>query len=246
MADETKKNEWEDDWDWDDDWEDEDDYKPEDITSYIKTEVDEKTLEKINELMIELPKKPNPMAGKVAIDERTFNFCIKAAYNSMLSAMAELHNLVYPKPKEDIYGYERIPGVPGAVAEEKDGIVKITVPLVLPHAVKKYIVEKKQKRLWINMITYACAKAKINTCFEKAVCIIKIFALNNSTRWDVDNIMHKHVIDGIREAGLIPDDNFRNLAVFLKGDQDDKNPRTEILVCDENKLNVKYGNIGLF
>lgn len=54
-------------------------------------------------------------------------------------------------------------------------------------------------------------------------------------RHDVDNQVPKFILDGLVEAGLIPDDDEHHLTeLTIKTGYDKKNPRTEIII-DEQK-----------
>ena len=49
-------------------------------------------------------------------------------------------------------------------------------------------------------------------------------------RHDPDNYNGKFILDGLREAGIIEDDSFKNIELQLCGAYDKENPRTEITV----------------
>lgn len=64
---------------------------------------------------------------------------------------------------------------------------------------------------------------------KKVRCQNYIF-FRTRQRHDPDNYNGKFILDGLREAGIIEDDSFKNVELQLCGSYDKENPRTEIEV----------------
>ena len=62
-------------------------------------------------------------------------------------------------------------------------------------------------------------------------CVVRItYFFRTRQRHDPDNYNGKFILDGLREAGIIEDDSFKNVELQLCGSYDKENPRTEIEV----------------
>lgn len=62
-------------------------------------------------------------------------------------------------------------------------------------------------------------------------CVVRItYYFRTKQRHDPDNYNGKFILDGLRAAGIIEDDSFKNVELQLCGSHDKENPRTEIEV----------------
>lgn len=170
--------------------------------------------------------------------------CIERAYRAAVETMLNLYPLAVPKPMEDRYK-DPIPGSPGATATYENGIVKFIIPELPPHIRSDESIQAKLKYHWMDLIVYAYAKSEIYVRFEHAFCLIKIYHKLNAP-WDVDNRVHKYIIDGIRYTRMIPDDSCKHLTYMVTGIPKSKEIKTEVLVIDYEKVKEKFMEIGLF
>ncbi|SHE96185.1 hypothetical protein SAMN02745218_01145 [Desulfofundulus australicus DSM 11792] len=120
-------------------------------------------------------------------------------------------------------------GATALIIQEDDlkGVLKIVVDGYLPrtrHATSM------MRRSWIGKITRALLPIDVH--FEKAFCIIVIY-VPGKVNWDVDNRYYKFIIDAIRFARIIDDDNCQRLSFMVIGGVDPENPRTEIYIVNQ-------------
>ena len=88
-----------------------------------------------------------------------------------------------------------------------------------------YRADKKQ---WEALCAYHC-RPKPSEPIKK--CVVRItYFFRTRQRHDPDNYNGKFILDGLREAGIIEDDSFKNIELQLCGSYDKENPRTEITV----------------
>lgn len=76
----------------------------------------------------------------------------------------------------------------------------------------------------------------------KATILIQHIFKNNAVR-DLDNRNRKYIIDAIRFAEIIPDDNFRNLSIFEEGLVDDgpmSSPFVNVYILEERNFHDFY------
>jgi hypothetical protein len=168
---------------------------------------------------------------------------IANAYKSLVKAQLEL--LPFINPKQDMDW--NIPGVPGAVVEYHNGILKYTIPEIPPHSKDKGPVDKAISEYWIGMMSYALHKAKIKTpsSNSKKLCLIKIHH-RLAAPWDTDNRTIKHIHDGLRYLRLIPDDSSKYLSYMVTGEYGCPKEKTEIFLVDYDLVNQKFVEIGLY
>lgn len=88
-----------------------------------------------------------------------------------------------------------------------------------------YRADKKQ---WEALCAVYC-RPKPDIPIKK--CVVRItYFFRTRQRHDPDNYNGKFILDGLRAAGIIEDDSFRNVELQLCGNYDKNNPRTEIEV----------------
>lgn len=113
---------------------------------------------------------------------------------------------------------------------QENGCIKITIKSVLPHE-KNLITYRTLKTIWCESIVPNLREfcKKHNMVYEKVT--IKIIAyLPKSYIWDVDNRAYSMIINAVRRAGIVKDDNYKNVQVVLTGNVDKENPRTEVYI----------------
>ena len=91
-----------------------------------------------------------------------------------------------------------------------------------------YRADKKQ---WQALCAAYC-RPKPSEPIKK--CVVRItYFFRTMQRHDPDNYSGKFILDGLREAGIIEDDSFKNVELHLCGSYDKENPRTEIMIMEE-------------
>lgn len=84
------------------------------------------------------------------------------------------------------------------------------------------------KKQWQVFCAVYC-RPKPETPIKK--CVVRItYFFRTRQRHDPDNYNGKFILDGLREAGIIEDDSFKNVELQLCGSYDKENPRTEIII----------------
>lgn len=120
--------------------------------------------------------------------------------------------------------------------------MKITIPDI-PPSNNKYLgrshsfhIYHEEKKVWMNMVGWSVkAVGWQNKPLEKALVRITYYFPDRKRR-DPDNYSGKFLLDGLKQAGVIADDSFKNIELVLAGDYDKKNPRTEIEIREVNAL----------
>lgn len=88
---------------------------------------------------------------------------------------------------------------------------------------------RQQKKDWIDLVVVMC-RPRPEKPFEKARVTLTYF-FKDDIRRDPDNYSGKFILDGLKTAGIIKDDNFNCIELQLrKGGKDKVNPRVEIEV----------------
>lgn len=93
------------------------------------------------------------------------------------------------------------------------------------------VVYQTLKREWHWKIKEAISK-RPKEPFKKAVIRI-IYYFKDSRRRDPDNYSGKFILDALVSEKVIADDSFNVISLWLYGDMDKDNPRTEIEVLED-------------
>lgn len=114
--------------------------------------------------------------------------------------------------------------------------LKIVIPAIPPslneylgnsHNFNEY---RKAKEAWAWRVFAALPpEARTKPRWKRARVSITYF-FSDDRRRDPDNYSGKFLCDGLKAAGVIFDDSFKNIKLELAGELDRKNPRTEIEV----------------
>ena len=91
---------------------------------------------------------------------------------------------------------------------------------------------RKDKRYWKDLIMWTAKSLKPYVTCEKSTVRITYF-FPTKVRHDPDNYAGKFILDGLKGAKIITDDNFDCIDLILKGNHDKGNPRTEIVVEEQ-------------
>lgn len=140
-------------------------------------------------------------------------------------------------------------GLPGGIVYFADYPASNTLTLELPDIppfIKKYDKLDSSDRItirnhWEGRILRAVENFKQsnpNKEIQPQKSIVVIEARKNmAAPWDPDNLIVKHILDGLKYAGVILDDNYRNVNVSLIGThvKDIDNQMTKIYVIDISK-----------
>ncbi len=169
---------------------------------------------------------------------------IKAAYQAAVKVTTYLQPFANPKSREEKYIHP-VAGIPGASVTNKKDIIRFSVPMIPPHAIRDQVLHSKMKDNWLGMMKYAYAKAGITQSFEHAMCQIQVHHKLNAP-WDVDNRVYKYIIDGLRFLSIIPDDSSKHLSYMITGFPNSTEPRTEILVTDFYRVRKLFQEINYF
>lgn len=147
---------------------------------------------------------------------------LRKLYRQLDNIRLELEQHIEEKKEELGLGGEP----EGARAWVENGVLRITVDECLPRIANG---TSKLRLHWINKITKALIS--IEAKFEKALCVIAVYSPFGGN-WDVDNRAYNYVINALRYARVIDDDNYHNLTFMVTGQVDKEYPRTEIYVLE--------------
>lgn len=79
---------------------------------------------------------------------------------------------------------------------------------------------------------WAARAAKVHQRFDKAAVTLRYHFPDNRRR-DPDNYNGKFILDGLREAGVLADDDFGHISLTVeRGDVDKRNPRVEVRISE--------------
>ena len=85
-----------------------------------------------------------------------------------------------------------------------------------------------EKKKWARVIQLFCVPRPREPLKKSRVTIIYYF--KDKRRRDPDNYSGKFILDGLVRSGIIIDDSFDCIDLYLRGNVDKDNPRTEILI----------------
>jgi Holliday junction resolvase RusA-like endonuclease len=111
--------------------------------------------------------------------------------------------------------------------------VKYVIPEI-PPSNNKFIGRENRfeyqqyKKAWADKVRLLC-RPKPKKPIEKSNVLLTYFFPDNRRR-DPDNYSGKMIMDGLVRAGIIKDDSFDCVSLFLDGQYDKENPRTEIYI----------------
>lgn len=115
--------------------------------------------------------------------------------------------------------------------EEKQGILKIVIPEVLPKF--KNISNSAYKNIMLNV---AQSTKKFRDMFNEKLTFVMIIVHEKQKNMDIDNKFIKPIIDGLVMSQVIKDDNFSNMFYSALGKNDAIKPYTEVYVLDGRYL----------
>ena len=87
---------------------------------------------------------------------------------------------------------------------------------------------QNDKKQWARIIQLFCVPRPKEPLKKSTVTIIYYF--KDRRRRDPDNYSGKFILDGLVRSGIIIDDSFDCIDLYLRGNVDKENPRTEILI----------------
>lgn len=134
--------------------------------------------------------------------------------------------------------------IAGKAWVERDGVIRLIINDYPPRDVitnyvsvrDKFELEKNLKEKWKSSVTSALMP--VGRClWEKALCVIKYY-LPAEIEWDVDNRLHKYIINGIVQARVLKNDSWQNMSFMVIGDVDKKYPRTEVTIINLEKYDM--------
>jgi len=130
-----------------------------------------------------------------------------------------------------------IPVIKSGNATWNGNVLYFNIPEVIPHT--KLCTNKdwakKQLWHWVGLINGAYSKLNNNINFNKAFCFINILT-PLEVPWDIDNRCFSFIINGIKFTRVIKDDSFRYMEIYLAGETDRTNPRTEIYLTESDNI----------
>lgn len=184
----------------------------------------------------------NPILEKERCEKELDDFSdkkLKQAYVSTQRTYLLLGELLAARKKSD----QNTVGIPGATANYEGGILKFTVPEVLP--LGRYNTSDNRKR-WMGLITHAYSEMNKEVRMKHALCIVRTLTPNKQP-WDNDNrAAISYVINAIRSLGIVKDDTYEYLSLLQVGGIDDMNPRTEIYLLEKDNPEAILQEMGLF
>lgn len=111
--------------------------------------------------------------------------------------------------------------------EEKEGILKITIPEVLPKY--KNVSNPAYKNILLNVSN---AVKDYKDLFNDKLTFVMIIVHEKQANMDIDNKYIKPIIDALVVSKVIKDDNFTNMFYGAMGKNDTIKPYTEVYVLE--------------
>lgn len=115
--------------------------------------------------------------------------------------------------------------------EEKQGILRIIIPEVLPKF--KNVSNSAYKNIMLNV---AKVTKKYKDIFNENLTFIAVIVHEKQKNMDIDNKYVKPIIDALVMSQVIKDDNFSNMFYAALGRNDTISPYTEVFVLDGKYL----------
>ena len=115
--------------------------------------------------------------------------------------------------------------------QEKDGILKIIIPEVLPKY--KNVSNPAYKNILLNVTE---AVKDYEGLFQDQLTFVMIIVHERQVNIDIDNKYIKPIIDALVSSNVIKDDNFSNMFYAAMGRNDTVKPFTEVYVLDGSYL----------
>lgn len=115
--------------------------------------------------------------------------------------------------------------------KEKNGILKISIPEVLPKY--KNVSNPAYKNILLNVTE---AIKDYQGLYDDKLTFVMIIVHERQVNIDIDNKYIKPIIDALVSAKVIKDDNFSNLFYAAMGKNDTVKPYTEVYVLDGSYL----------
>lgn len=115
--------------------------------------------------------------------------------------------------------------------EEKQGILRIIVPEVLPKY--KNVSNPAYKNIMLNV---AKVTKEYKDMFNEKLTFVMIIVHEKQKNMDIDNKFVKPVIDALVMSQVIKDDNFSNMFYATLGKNDTIKPYTEVYILDGKYL----------
>ena len=113
------------------------------------------------------------------------------------------------------------------MVEEKEGILKITIPEVLPKY--KNVSNPAYKNILLNVSN---AVKDYKDLFNEKLTFVMIIVHEKQANMDIDNKYIKPIIDALVVSKVIKDDNFTNMFYGEMGKNDTIKPYTEVYVLE--------------
>ena len=113
------------------------------------------------------------------------------------------------------------------MVEEKEGILKITIPEVLPKY--KNVSNPAYKNILLNVSN---AVKDYKDLFNDKLTFVMIIVHEKQANMDIDNKYIKPIIDALVVSKVIKDDNFTNMFYGAMGKNDTIKPYTEVYVLE--------------
>ncbi|WP_028991418.1 hypothetical protein [Thermoanaerobacter thermocopriae] len=172
------------------------------------------------------------MSDKVSLDFNHLLLC----YNAIEKARMELYWAVNNSIRAGLKPSNILPADNVKVELlDNNEIVKLTVP---DHP-SKYVTGSARtavKERWVNNIAYSLNTIKNKVFFNHIFVFIKFYLPSKYS--DVDNADIKPIIDGVKYAGIAPDDDYKHISFGFNA-QYSKDPRTEIYLLEYKKIPEK-------
>ncbi|MHB1418250.1 MAG: hypothetical protein ACYCX4_01490 [Bacillota bacterium] len=88
---------------------------------------------------------------------------------------------------------------------------------------------------WMQIIVRAYTNLGLHVNFEKAIAVISIYT-TGGWLWDTDNRSVHAIINGLRHAGVIENDDWHNLAYMVRGQGNQQSCQTQVAVLNMDDL----------
>jgi len=153
------------------------------------------------------------------------------AYRTVDLVRLRLYDLIEEPPVEP--APIKRPSLVG-LGRSREDVIQFRIPDVPPlYGSVDGRTRQEMRRYWAGRIVRLAREAGIAPRFRRASVSIFVAAPG---RWDPDNRNLKPILDGLRRAQIIEDDDWRNVEIYLKGLHlpPGKEPYTDITVWGED------------
>ena len=90
---------------------------------------------------------------------------------------------------------------------------------------------RRDKKMWGEIVFFSTTSNRPKAPLDKAIVILT-YHFPTKGRRDPDNYSGKFLLDGLRQSGVITDDSFDHISLFLTKGEPNKKPYVQIEVIE--------------